>query len=63
MSSVRLALSSAKSCLRSFSACFGRIPAFEPFLKELLNAFVPEAFDHHSERIARLYSMSIPVPD
>lgn len=33
MSWGRTALSRAKSCLRSLSACFGWIPPFEPFLK------------------------------
>jgi hypothetical protein len=58
MSSGRFALSRAKSCLRSFLACFGWIPALDPALKNLLDAFVPEALNQRIQRIARLYGMS-----
>jgi hypothetical protein len=33
---------------------------FRAIFKERLDAFVPEALDHPSQRIARLYSMSMP---
>jgi hypothetical protein len=47
MSFGALALSSAKSCRRSLSACFGWMPAFRASLAKPLYAPVPKAPYHH----------------